>query len=262
MTNKKIHMSPTRAFKFRQNPLRALQDYLGESDWYESDDPSALLYGTIVHNIAEDRDMLDGFSPSEKELLLSSRGPTKGQLKSSFSEAETVGKALRDYVEHLEFNESKAKFEVPLNETNEILIDDDPIEFNVTGRADMLTEKAVYDFKTVANNEFKGFVEYGSFRDGRELNYIQQVAFYAHMFEKEEAHILYIQKNKTTPFIYDYKLTEQDLFDGWADISEAIVNAVEVIVRGKINAKAVNDGSLWAFNYFGGLINDNKNDQI
>ncbi len=62
MTNKKIHMSPTRAFKFRQNPLRALPDYLGESDWYESDDPSALLYGTIVHNIAEDRDMLDGFT--------------------------------------------------------------------------------------------------------------------------------------------------------------------------------------------------------
>lgn len=254
----KMHMSPTRAFKFAQNPLRALEDYTGESKWFEGDN-TALLYGTIVHNIAEGRDMLEGLSDDDRELLVSSRGKTKGQLKSNFKEAEIVGNHLHDYVSQLN---NDVVFEKPLEEANSIFVDGREVQFNVTGRADMLTQNAVYDFKTVASNDFQGFWEYGSFRDHREVNYVCQVAFYAHMFNKTDAHILYIEKNKDTPFIYDYQLTEQDLYEGWNEVSQEIIDGVEVIVRGKKNAKAVNDGSIWAFNKFGGIINDNQNDKI
>lgn len=254
----KIYMSPTRAFKFARNPLRALEDYTGESKWFEGDD-TALLYGTIVHNIAEGRDMFEGLSDGDRELLVSSRGKTKGQLKSSFKEAEIVGIHLRSFVSNIADN---IQFEIPLEEANSILVDEREVQFNVTGRADMLTENAVYDFKTVASNDFQGFLEYGSFRDHREVNYVCQAAFYAHMFNKTDAHILYIQKNKDTPFIYDYQLTERDLYDGWVTISEFISDAVKVIDRGKERAKAVNDGSIWAFKHFGGVIDGNQNDKI
>ena len=259
MTNNTIHMSPTRAFKFAQNPLRALEDYLGEIDWYESDDKTALFYGTIVHNIAEGRNMLDGLSEDEQGQLISTRGATKGHLKSGFVEAEIVGNHLRDYVKTLS---DEPRFEVSLKEPNDLEVDGETYEFNVTGRADMLTDDTVYDFKTVANNEFDGFLKFGSFRDNREQNYIKQVAFYAHMFGKKKAHILYIQKNSKTPFIYDYQLSEQDLYDGWQDIANEIETAVQVIAQGKDKAKAVNDGSQWAFKYFGGVIYGNYNDEV
>lgn len=257
----KIHMSPTRAFKFAKNPLRALEDYTGESKWFEGDN-TALLYGTIVHNLAEQADMLDGFTEDEKKVLLSSRGTSKGQLKAEFKEAEIVGNHLQDYVAKKWADNYKADFEVPLKEPNMFEIDGEDVEANITGRADMLTEYAVFDFKTVASNDFKGFLEYGSFRDNRQLQYMKQVAFYAHMFNKPLAHIIYIQKSKTTPFIYDYELTEKELYDGWNEVSQEIIDGIEVIVRGKKHAKAVNDGSIWAFKKFGGIIDGNQNDKI
>lgn len=251
---KKIHMSPTRAFNFNQNPLRALEDYLGENKWFEGD-KKAMLYGTIVHNIAEGQDMLTGFSKEEKSILVSSKGPTKGELKKDFKEAKVVGNHLHKYV--LQVGDKQTKFEQSIEEPNQIAVDEQVVDFDVTGRADMLTKDKVYDFKTVAHKDFDGFLEYGTFRDHREVNYIRQVAFYAHMFEKSDAHLLYIQKSSTKPFIYDYQLTEQDLYEGWTSIVELITEAVTVIVRGKEHAQAINDGSIWAFKHYGGVINGN-----
>lgn len=258
-TKTKIHMSPTRAFNFADNPLRALEDYLEETAWFEGD-PSSMFYGTIVHNIAEGRDLLADFTDDEKQKVISSRGATQGQLKANFKEAGIVGDHLRKFVMAIA-KDTDVTFETEIKEPNEVIVDGDPIPFNVTGRADMLTGNAVYDFKTVAPNDFQGFLEYGSFRDHREVNYLRQIAFYAHMFDKEEAHILYIQKQKDKPFIYDYQLTENDLYEGWQSIVELITKAVTVIAKGKEYAKAVNDGSIWAFKHFGGVItNDSQND--
>lgn len=248
-------MSPTRAFNFADNPLRALEDYLDEKAWFEGD-PSSMFYGTIVHNIAEGRDLLADFTYEEKQKVISSRGATQGQLKANFKEAGIVGDHLRKFVMAIA-KDTDVNFEKELKEPNEIIVDDDPVEFDVTGRADMLTDSAVYDFKTVAANDFQGFLEYGSFRDHREVNYLRQVAFYAHMFEKSDAHLLYIQKSSTKPFIYDYQLTEQDLYEGWTSVVELITEAVTVIVRGKEHAQAINDGSIWAFKHYGGVINGN-----
>lgn len=245
-----IHMSPTRAMKFSKNPLRALEDYNGTNDWWEGSD-DALLFGTIVHNVAEGRPSLEGLTDDEKKLIISSTGKTKGQLKSQFKDATLIGERLHDYVLSVRQAET-AQFEVSIDEQAET---GSGIEFQLTGRADMLTGDAVYDFKTVSPQDFDGFIFYKSFRDGREKEYLKQVAFYAKMFDKTDAHILYIKKDKKTPFIYDYKLSEVEINGYASEMIDEIEKAVEIVAK-PTQAMAVNDGSEWAYRHFGGVIYD------
>lgn len=244
-----IHMSPTRAMKFSKNPLRALEDYNGTNKWWEGND-DALVFGTIVHNLAEGRDAMTDLSDEVQQSIVSSTGKTKGQLKSQFKDATTIGERLRNYVLPLE--DEDTEFEVSIDELNET---SSGVEFRVTGRADMLTHDAVYDFKTVSPQDFDGFIFYKSFRDGREKEYLKQVAFYAKMFDKKEAHILYIKKDKKTPFVYDYEMSEVEI-NGYAlEMIEDIEKAVNIVAM-PTQAMAVNDGSIWAYDHFGGVIND------
>lgn len=243
-------MSPTRALKFNKNPLRALEDYLGINKWWEGND-DALHYGNIVHNLAEGRRMLKGFTDDDKKVIISSTGKTKGQLKSTYKDAITVGNKLRNYV--LKVSQGGlAQFEVSIDE----LVNLEGIEFNATGRADMITADAVYDFKTVSPQDFDGFLNYKSFRDRHEKDYLKQISYYASMFDKKEAHILYIKKDKNKPFIYDYQLSSVEINTYASEMIEEIEEAVKV-VAGEIEAVAINDGSQWAYKHFGGVINDN-----
>lgn len=244
-----IHMSPTRAMKFSKNPLRALEDYNGTNKWWEGND-DALVFGTIVHNLAEGRDAMADLSDDVQQSIVSSTGKTKGQLKAQFKDAVTIGERLREYVELLD--DDATYFEVSIDEKAET---GSGIEFQLTGRADMLTSDAVYDFKTVSPQDFDGFIFYKSFRDGREKEYLKQVAFYAKMFDKTEAHILYIKKDKKTPFIYDYKLSEVEINGYASEMIDEIEKAVEIVAK-PTQAMAVNDGSEWAYRHFGGVIND------
>ncbi|MCT3038349.1 hypothetical protein EFS27_03420 [Leuconostoc mesenteroides] len=245
-----IHMSPTRALKFNKNPLRALEDYKGINKWWEGND-DALHYGNIVHNLAEGRRMLKDFTDDDKKVIISSTGKTKGQLKSTYKDAITVGNKLRNYVLKVSHG-GLAQFEVSIDE----LVNLEGIEFNATGRADMITADVVYDFKTVSPQDFDGFLNYKSFRDGHEKDYLKQISYYASMFDKKEAHILYIKKDKNKPFIYDYQLSSVEINAYASEMIEEIEEAVKV-VAGEIEALAVNDGSQWAYKHFGGVINDN-----
>lgn len=241
----KIHMSPTRAFKFAKNPLRAYQDYIGECEWWEGS-KDALLFGTIVHNVAEGRKPTQDMSDEEKDLLISKAGKTKGQLKKAYADAEIIGQRVHDYVSKI----GNADFEVEINEPAET---GQGVAFTATGRADMLTDKAVYDFKTVAPMDFDGFIFYKSFRDQRQEEYKKQIAYYAFMFEKKEAHILYIKKDAEKPFIYDYKMDHDEILRYAADMSDDIEKAVHFIdCPDKL--QAVNDGSRWAYEQFGGVV--------
>lgn len=266
-----IHMSPTRAFKFNKNPLRALQDYNGEIDWWEGDS-TPLLFGNIVHNLAEGLDMLDGFAEDDKASIVSNRGKTKGDLKAAFADAVVIGGALRKYVEKID-PDNKAQFEVPIKEPDQVIYkaddtseggsqgQDGKIDYLLTGRADMVTKNAVYDFKTVAPMEFDGLLKFGSFRDNREEEYKMQVAMYCAVFDIPEAHILYIKKKADTPFIYDYMLTLDDLQKGLDQVSQFINKGV-LTVAGIEKATAINDGSKWAYEHFGGVINDSQTIEI
>lgn len=243
-------MSPTRALKFSKNPLRALEDYQGINKWWEGND-DALHYGNIVHNLAEGRRMLKDFTDDDKKAIISSTGKTKGQLKSTYKDAITVGNKLRNYVLRVSQG-GLAQFEVSIDE----IVNLEGIEFNATGRSDMLTADAVYDFKTVSPQDFDGFLNYKSFRDDHEKDYLKQISYYASMFDKKEAHILYIKKDKNKPFIYDYQLSSVEINAYASEMIEEIEEAVKV-VAGEIEALAVNDGSQWAYKHFGGVINDN-----
>ncbi|MDD9139163.1 PD-(D/E)XK nuclease-like domain-containing protein [Fructobacillus sp. CRL 2054] len=242
-----IHMSPTRAFKFSKNPLRAYQDYIGQIDWWEGS-KDAVLFGTLVHNVAEGMDLLTGLSDEEKDLLISKTGKTKGQLKKQYQDAEIIGKHLRDYASQF----GQAEYEVPFDEESET---GNGIQFTATGRADMLTENAVFDFKTVAPMDFNHFREndYQYFRDNRQEEYKKQIAWYAFIFEKEEAHLLYVAKNPDKPFIYDYKMDSDEIKRYADEMGDEIEQAVNYI-NDPDNIPAVNDGSKWAFGYFGGVI--------
>ncbi|KMK53154.1 GTP-binding protein [Fructobacillus sp. EFB-N1] len=241
----KIHMSPTRAFKFSKNPLRAYQDYIGEHPWWEGN-KDALLFGTIVHNVAEGRDKTQDISDEDKDLLISKTGKTKGQLKKVYTDAEVIGSRVHEYVERF----GKADFEVEINEEAET---GQGVRFTATGRADMLTKNAVFDFKTVAPMEFDGFIYYKSFRDNRQEEYKKQIAYYAFMFDKDEAHILYIKKDPDKPFIYDYKMDHDEILRYANEMADEIEQAVHC-VDCPDHLEAINDGSQWAYEQFGGVI--------
>ncbi|CAK1244975.1 unnamed protein product [Fructobacillus evanidus] len=110
----KIHMSPTRAFKFSKNPLRALDDYTGKRDWWEGS-KDAVLFGTLVHNIAEGREKFTDVSDEEQELMVSKTGKNKGSLKKSYVDALVIGQHLHDYAEQF----GDADYEVSINEEAE-----------------------------------------------------------------------------------------------------------------------------------------------
>ncbi|USS92006.1 PD-(D/E)XK nuclease-like domain-containing protein [Fructobacillus americanaquae] len=243
-------MSPTRAFKFSKNPLRAYHDYTGEHPWWEGS-KDALLFGTIVHNVAEGRDKTQDISEEDKDLLISKAGKTKGQLKKAYVDAEVIGNHLRDYV--LTFSAlpfGQAEYEVEINEETET---GQGVQFTATGRADMLTKKAVFDFKTVAPMDFDGFIEYGSFRDNRQEEYKKQIAYYAFMFDKKEAHLIYIKKDPDKPFIYDFKMDHDEILRYANEMADEIEQAVHY-VDCPDNLEAINDGSQWAYEQFGGVI--------
>lgn len=241
----KIHMSPTRAFNFSKNPLRAYQDYIGDHPWWEGS-KDALLFGTIVHNVAEGRDKTQDMSDEDKDLLISKAGKTKGQFKKAYTDAEVIGSRVHEYVERF----GKADFEVEINEPSET---GQGIQFDATGRADMLTKNAVFDFKTVAPKDFDGFVEYGSFRDNRQEEYKKQIAYYAFMFDRKEAHLIYIKKDPDKPFIYDFKMDHDEILRYANEMADEIEQAVHY-VDCPDNLKAINDGSQWAYEHFGGVI--------
>lgn len=155
---------------------------------------------------------------------------------------------MHDYADQF----GNADYEVSINEEAET---GQGVQFIATGRADMLTDQAVFDFKTVAPMDFDGFLKYGSFRDGRDEEYKKQVAYYAFMFGKNEAHILYIKKDAEKPFIYDYLMSTIEIERYASEMSDDIENAVHFIDCPD-DSQAVNDGSKWAFDYFGGVVNE------
>lgn len=244
--NDKIHMSPTRAFKFSKNPLRAYQDYIGKYPWWEGS-KDALLFGTIVHNVAEGRDKTQDMSDEDKDLLISKAGKTKGQFKKAYTDAEVIGKRLHEYITQYRL----PAFEVEINEQAET---GQGVKFTATGRADMLTDNAVMDFKTVAPKDFDGFVEYGSFRDQREEEYKKQIAYYAFMFDKQVARLIFIRKDADKPWIKELVLNHDDILRYANEMSDEIEQAVHY-VDCPDDLPAINDGSQWAYEHFGGVIN-------
>lgn len=241
-------MSPTRARKFQENPLRALYDTTGEFPWWTGDN-KALDYGSIVHLLAEGISF-DDFPEVLKERVVSSR---TGKPFAWTNEAVTVGKAVNQYFDNAMGN-GLYTFEQEM-----ILEQEDGIKYH--GYADAILEHSegvvtVFDIKTMAGMEFDKWIKYGYEPDS--LNtYKKQIAFYALVLGTRDAKLLFVKKSDKTPFIYEYSLSEDDLLKSQYDVVEEMKTALKII-NGELEPKAINDGSEWAYKYFGGVINGSQ----
>lgn len=73
------------------------------------------------------------------------------------------------------------------------------------------------------------------------------------MLGTEKATLVFIKKSDKTPFIHEYVLSQSELKQAQLDVWDEMKSALE-IARGHGNPTAINDGSEWAYHYFGGKI--------
>lgn len=233
-------MSPTRARKFSENPARALYDLTGDYPWWTGDN-KALDYGTIVHTYAENG-TLDDLPEKTLERVKSKRGG----LLSWTNEAVKVGQSLSEYFDNIK---GEKIYEQELTISN-----DDGSRFH--GFADVINDDdgdvSVYDIKTLQSMEFDKWIQREWAPDSLE-QYIKQIAFYALVLGTEKATLVFIKKSDKTPFIHEYTLSQGELKQAQLDVLDEMKSALE-IARGHGNPAAINDGSEWAYHYFGGKI--------
>lgn len=239
-------MSPTRARKFSENPARALYDLVDEFSWYddvESGKENALDFGTIVHTYAEGGNLND--LDDETRVRVTT---LKGGLYSWGMKATKVGHAVKDYLDQIKGTKIYER-ELTLNLEN---------GYSFHGFADVINKQddviTVYDIKTIAGNDFDRWINYG-YEPERLETYKRQIAFYAHVLETQHAKLLFVKKSDKTPFIYEYELTESELEKAKYDVLTDMEKALNM-ANGHEEVDAVNDGSEWAFNYFGGVISN------
>ncbi|MFR0592078.1 PD-(D/E)XK nuclease-like domain-containing protein [Limosilactobacillus mucosae] len=67
-----------------------------KGDWEPTSDPKALLVGNYVHSYFESPEAHQEFVEANKSEMISTRGKTKGQLKSSYKVADDMIKALSE----------------------------------------------------------------------------------------------------------------------------------------------------------------------
>lgn len=238
-------MSPTRARQFRENPARALYNLTGDYPWW-SGDSTALDYGTIVHSLVEDGMMVD-LSDELKTNMLGKRGQTLKWAR----EAQVVGEHARTFFDVIEGNKM---YETELTITN-----DDGSKFH--GYADVINEDlndriAVYDIKTLNTKDFDRWLlkpaEWSREPDALH-EYIKQIAFYTLVTNADEAVLLFVRKSEDAPFLHEYKILDAELVNAQKEVLADMTYALNVI-KDIEPATAKNDGSKWAFSYFGGKI--------
>ncbi|GEO68010.1 hypothetical protein LSP04_24290 [Levilactobacillus spicheri] len=86
------YMSPTWFKKFIACEAEALAELRG--DWKPQRDPTALLVGNYLHSYFESPASHKRFVEAHKDVMLSTRGKTKGQLKAPYKVSESMIKTL------------------------------------------------------------------------------------------------------------------------------------------------------------------------
>lgn len=237
-------MSPTRARKFQENPMRAMYDTTGEFPWWTGDN-KALDYGSIVHLLAEGMSF-DDLPEVLKERIVSSR---TGKPFAWTNEALTVGKAVNRYFDRV-MGDGLYMFEQELT-----LEHKDGSKYH--GYADAILERGdgsvtIFDIKTMAGMEFDKWINRGYEPDSLST-YKKQIAFYALVLGTRDAKLLFVKKSDKTPFIHEYTLSETELSEAQYEVMDEMETALKII-NGELEPKAINDGSQWAYEYFGGTI--------
>lgn len=138
--NEISYMSFSRFKNFLSNPARALADLKGEYDWFS--DNKALLIGNFLHSYFESPEAHQKFISENESEIISSRGASKGHLKTDYKVAEKMIQRL----------EKEKQFNFLMNGTQREVIVTGEIGGRIwKGKIDALNlDKNVFiDFKTV-----------------------------------------------------------------------------------------------------------------
>ena len=177
-------MSVSQYKLFKQCELKAMAKLEGK---YIQTDNDAFLLGKYVHSWSEGT--LEEFK-QENPSLFSSRGATKGQLKSSFQVAETMVNSLKN-------DDNCMKF---LDGEKEVIIQGELFGMHWRGMVDVLNlEKGFFsDLKTTQgiHKKYEGltFIE--------KYGYIEQMAIYRELIKQQFGedlipYIVAVEKNDT-----------------------------------------------------------------
>lgn len=195
---------------FDTNPARALADLNGEYPWFDND--TALLVGNYVHSYFESDEAHQKFI-SEHPEMFSTRGTSKGQLKSEFQQAQKM-------IERFE-KEPMFVNSLSMATKRETIITGTIDGIKWKGKTDALdVDNAVfYDFKTV-----KSLVDDGSVWDNERhervpfiisRRYDEQMAVYAELLKQtygyEFTPVIWAVSKDKEPLVKPYMLTPKTL---------------------------------------------------
>lgn len=232
---------------FISNPARALADLNGEYPWF--DDDKALLIGNYLHSYFEGGEAHDRFKRENADKILSSRGVSKGKLKSEFEIAQKM-------IDRLLAEPQFAK-QMDLAYRSEQIISGEIEGVMWKGKVDRLDldNGVFYDFKTV-----KTLVDDGAIWDNElrqrvpfiiSRKYHLQMAIYAELlyqnFGMEFTPVIWAVSKEKEPLAKPYIITKNTLNEA---LNEVIALQDEVIKwrDGLEEAPLLNDGSLF-YNY-------------
>lgn len=170
-----MDVSTFKAFKACE--AEALASWKG--DWQPDEDKTPLLVGNYVHSYFESKESHEAFVEAHKKEMISSRGKTKGQLKSDYRVADSM---LATMKQDVAFN----KIYMPGDK--EVIVTGKIAGHDWKGKIDSLNlEKGYFcDFKTVDNIVKKHWDEdehaYVPFVKAR--GYYYQIAMYRELIRQ------------------------------------------------------------------------------
>lgn len=228
--------------QFLANPARAAADLSGEYPWF--DDETALLVGNYLHSYFESEEAHQQFI-ADNPIMFSSRGNTKGQLKTDFVVAKKMIDRLLVEPQFVTSLDNAPLREVIITGT----INNVPWK----GKVDALDVEngLFYDFKTV-----KSLVDDGSVWDNERRErvtfiearrYDMQMAIYSELLQqtygKEFTPIIWaVSKDKKEPLAKPYIITEMTMEEALDEVI-SLQNEVLEYRDGLKKLKLVNDGS-------------------
>lgn len=227
---------------FLANPARAMADLKDEYPWF--DDNKALLVGNYLHSYFEGKEAHQKFIDANPELF-STRGASKGQLKTDFMLAQQMIDRLL----------AEPQFVASIDRAvdREVIVTGTINEVPWKGKIDALDVEngLFYDFKTV-----KSLVDDGAVWDNEKrerVTFIQsrrydmQMAIYSELLQqqygKEFTPVIWaVSKDKKEQLAKPYIITEATMEEALDDVINLQQDVLDYI-NGSKQPELVDDGS-------------------
>ncbi|GAK31824.1 phage-related protein [Weissella oryzae SG25] len=239
------YMSASTFKQMYQNEAAFIASLAGEYELFT--DSTALLVGNYLHSYFESPEAHAAFIKEHPEII-SSRGSSKGQLKTSFAKAEQMIKRIEDDAVIVNLIE-RAK-------AHEVIIQGKIDDVLWKGKVDALNVKEGYflDYKTVRTLKDDG-AEWVDMPDGERIrydNFIEARMYHVQMFVyktlleqmygKKFMPIIVAVSKEDEPIADLYGLSD-DVLEGGKVLVETYQNRFVDVLNGKESPKIVADHS-------------------